>query len=214
MEFQHVASKDRCAFICGGTRTQFRCVGAGGWRRRRWRRRGRRGRRWQWSRWSERRIRNHRQLEAAGAAVRAATALLNPPAAKAVRLAMALLNPPAARARIALTRQGRELGRGALVRTAKVNCNRHPTPSCGTSIGRQHYLSILDRSHSLLCLTVQGWHEPRPWLRHGRGFESTREGHTKDRVYAANLVMMIILASTFTWAPTLRHEPSALLAAR
>ena len=59
--------------------------------------------------------------QAAGAAVRVATALLNPPAAKAVRLAMALLNPPAARARIALTRQGRELGRGAPVRTAKVN---------------------------------------------------------------------------------------------
>jgi hypothetical protein len=73
--------------------------------------------------------------QAAGAAVRVATALLNPPAAKAVRLAMALLNPPAARARIVLTRQGRELGRGAPVRTAKVNCNRHPTPSCGTSIG-------------------------------------------------------------------------------
>jgi hypothetical protein len=63
MEFQHVASKDLCDFICGGTRTQFRCVGAGGWRRRRWRRRGRRGRRWQWSRWSGRRIRNHRQLK-------------------------------------------------------------------------------------------------------------------------------------------------------
>ena len=40
MEFQHVASKDRCAFIRGGTRTQFRCVGAGGWRGRRWRGRG------------------------------------------------------------------------------------------------------------------------------------------------------------------------------
>jgi hypothetical protein len=150
--------------------------------------------------------------QAAGAAVRAATALLNPPAAKAVRVEIMLLNRPAARARIALTRQGRELGREALVRTAKVNCNRHPTPSCGTSIGRQHYLSILDRSHSLLRLTVQGWHEPpRPWLRHGRGFECTREGHTKDRVCAANLVM---IASTFTSAPTLRHEPSALLAAR
>ena len=74
--------------------------------------------------------------QAAREAVRAATALLNPPAAKAVRLAMALLNPPEARAKIALTPQGRELARGALVRTAKVNCNRHPTPSCGTSIGR------------------------------------------------------------------------------
>ncbi len=105
--------------------------------------------------------------QAAGPAVRAATALLNPPAAKAVPLAMALLSRPAARAKIALTPQGRELGRGALVRTVKVNCNRHPTPSCGTSIGRQHYLSILDRSHSLLCLTVQGWHESpsvaAPW---------------------------------------------------
>jgi hypothetical protein len=66
MEFQHVASKNLCAFICGGTRTQFRCVGAGGWRRRRWCRRGRRRRRWQWSRWSERSIRDHRQLKRPG----------------------------------------------------------------------------------------------------------------------------------------------------
>ena len=62
--------------------------------------------------------------QAAGPAVRPATALLNPPAAKAVRLAMALRNPPAARARTALTPRGRELGRGALVRTAKANCRR------------------------------------------------------------------------------------------
>jgi hypothetical protein len=62
-EYQHVSSKSISTVICGGTRTQFRCVGARGWRRRRWRRRGRRGRRWQWSRWSERRIRNHRQLD-------------------------------------------------------------------------------------------------------------------------------------------------------
>jgi hypothetical protein len=75
--------------------------------------------------------------QAAGPVVRAATALLNPPAAKAVRVEILLLNLPAARARIALTRQGRALGRGALVRTVKKNCNRHPTPSCGTSIGRQ-----------------------------------------------------------------------------
>ena len=60
-----------------------------------------------------------RAPQAAGPAVRAATALLNPLAAKAVRMAMALLNPPAARAKIALTRQGRELGRAALVRTVK-----------------------------------------------------------------------------------------------
>jgi hypothetical protein len=72
---------------------------------------------------------------AAGAAVRAATALLNPPAAKAVRRAMALLNPPAARAKIAFTRQGRALGRAARVRTAEVDGNRHSTLSCGTSIG-------------------------------------------------------------------------------
>jgi hypothetical protein len=126
---------------------------------------------------------------------------------------MALRNPPAARARIALTPQGRELGRGAPVRTAK---ELQPPPNSvvwNVLSGRQRYLSILDRSHSLLCLRVQAWHEPRPWLRHGRGFEYTREGHTKDRVCAANL-LMIILASTFTWAPTLRHEPSALLAAR
>src|SRR3954452_20085467 len=45
--------------------------------------------------------------QAAGPAARAATALLNPPAAKAVRLAMALLNPPAARAKIASIPQGR-----------------------------------------------------------------------------------------------------------
>jgi hypothetical protein len=150
---------------------------------------------------------------AAGAAVRAATALLNPPAAKAVRLAMALLNPPAARARIALTRQGRELGRGALVRTVKKTVTAIQLRRVERLSGDRHYLSILGQSHSLLCLSIQGWHENRPWLRHGRGFECTREGHTKDRVCAANL-LMIILASTFTWAPTLRHEPSALLAAR
>jgi hypothetical protein len=66
--------------------------------------------------------------QAAGAAVRPETALRNPPAAKAVRLAIALRNPPAARARTALTPQGRESGRGALVRTVKVKCRR-PTAS-------------------------------------------------------------------------------------
>ena len=73
--------------------------------------------------------REPRAPQAAGPAVRAETALLNPPAAKAVRLAMALLNPPEARAKIALTPQGRELGRAALVRTVKVNCNGHSTPT-------------------------------------------------------------------------------------
>ena len=57
--------------------------------------------------------------QAARRAVRAATASLNPPAAKAVRLAIPLLNPPAARAKIASIPQGRELGRGTLVRALK-----------------------------------------------------------------------------------------------
>ena len=48
--------------------------------------------------------------QAAREAVRAATALLNHPAAKAVRLAILLLNRPAVRAKIALIPQGRELG--------------------------------------------------------------------------------------------------------
>jgi hypothetical protein len=48
--------------------------------------------------------------QAAREAVRAATAFLNPPAAKAVRLAIPLLNLPAVRAKIALIPQGRELG--------------------------------------------------------------------------------------------------------
>jgi hypothetical protein len=48
--------------------------------------------------------------QAAREAVRAATALLNRPAAKAVRLAILLLNHPAVRAKIALIPQGRELG--------------------------------------------------------------------------------------------------------
>ena len=48
--------------------------------------------------------------QAAREAVRAATALLNRPAAKAVRLAILLLNRPAVRAKIALIPQGRELG--------------------------------------------------------------------------------------------------------
>ena len=49
---QHVTSNYPGAFIAGGTRTQFRCDGAGGWR----------GRRWWWSRRCERRIR-YRQLK-------------------------------------------------------------------------------------------------------------------------------------------------------
>jgi hypothetical protein len=53
--------------------------------------------------------------QAAGPAVRAATALLNPLAAKAVRMAMALLNPPAARAKTVSIPQGPELDRGAPV---------------------------------------------------------------------------------------------------
>jgi hypothetical protein len=105
--------------------------------------------------------------QAAGAAVRVATALLNPPAAKAVRLAMALLNPPAARARIALTRQGRELGRGALVRTVKKTVTAIQVRRVERLSGDRHYLSILDQSHSLLCLQIQGWHETpsvaAPW---------------------------------------------------
>ena len=48
--------------------------------------------------------------QAAGPAVRAATALLNRPAGKAVQLAILLLNRPAVRAKIALIPQGRELG--------------------------------------------------------------------------------------------------------
>ena len=47
--------------------------------------------------------------QAAREAVRAATALLNHPAAKAVRLAILLLNRPAVRAKIALIPQEREL---------------------------------------------------------------------------------------------------------
>ena len=57
-----------------------------------------------------------RATQAAGAALRAATALLNPPAAKAIRRAMALLKPPAARAKIASIPQGRELDRETTVR--------------------------------------------------------------------------------------------------
>ena len=48
--------------------------------------------------------------QAAREAVRAATALLNRPAAKAVRLAILLLNRPAVRAKIASIPQGPELG--------------------------------------------------------------------------------------------------------
>ena len=96
---QNVTSNYLGAFIGGGTRTQFRCDGTGGWR----------GRRWWWSRRCERRIR-HQGNQAAREAVRAATALLNHPAAKAVRLAILLLNRPAVRAKTALIPQGRELG--------------------------------------------------------------------------------------------------------
>jgi hypothetical protein len=49
--------------------------------------------------------------QAAREAVRAATALLNRPAAKAVRPVTLLLNRPAVRAKIALIPQGPELGR-------------------------------------------------------------------------------------------------------
>jgi hypothetical protein len=48
--------------------------------------------------------------QAAREAVRAATALLNRPAAKAVQLAILLLNRPAVRAKTVLIPQGRELG--------------------------------------------------------------------------------------------------------
>ena len=74
--------------------------------------------------------------QAARQGVRAATALLNPPAAKAVRLAIPLLNLPAARGKIASIRQGRELGRGArpgaLVRALKSNRTASPA-----KIGRE-----------------------------------------------------------------------------
>jgi hypothetical protein len=53
---------------------------------------------------------------AARGAVRAATALHNPPVAEAVRVEILLLNLPVARARIASIPQGRELGREAPVR--------------------------------------------------------------------------------------------------
>jgi hypothetical protein len=52
-----------------------------------------------------------RATQAAREAVRAATALLNRPAAKAVRPVTLLLNRPAVRAKIALIPQGPELGR-------------------------------------------------------------------------------------------------------
>ena len=65
--------------------------------------------------------------QAAREAVRAATALLNHPAAKAVRLAILLLNRPAVRAKIALIPQGRELAlvppRGA---RAEPPCGKFP----------------------------------------------------------------------------------------
>jgi hypothetical protein len=93
--------------------------------------------------------------QAAGPAVRAATALLNPLAAKAVRMAMALLNPPAAPAKIVLTPQ------------LKVNCNRHQ----GAAL---------------------------PWDNQGI-----------DLRFPA-----IAMIQAFTSAPPLRHEPSALRAAR
>ena len=99
---QHVTSNYLGAFIDGGTRTRFRCHGTGRW----WR-----GRRRWWSRRCERRIRNHnKRLEEA---VRAATALLNHPAAKAVRLAILLLNRPAVRAKIAINSPGTGVGPGS-----------------------------------------------------------------------------------------------------
>jgi hypothetical protein len=114
--------------------------------------------------------------QAAGPVVRAATALLNPPAAKAVRVEILLLNLPAARARIALTRQGRALGRGALVRTVKKTVSAIQLRPVERLSGDRHYLSILDQSHSLLCLPIQGWHETpsvaAPWA----GFRMHRNG--------------------------------------
>ena len=94
--------------------------------------------------------------QAAREAVRAATALLNRPAAKAVRLAILLLNRPAVRAKIALIPQGRELGlvlrRGACadaeptarLGVSSVACRRIPVPGSlidphwpGSDVGRQ-----------------------------------------------------------------------------
>ena len=110
MEFQHVASKYLGAFIGSGTRTQFRGLGAGRWR-------GAAGVAQVALAVEQVERAAHPEpqaTQAAREAVRVATALLNPPAAKAVRVAIALLNPPAARAKIASIPQGRELGRGSL----------------------------------------------------------------------------------------------------
>ena len=68
--------------------------------------------------------------QAAREAVRAATALLNRPAAKAVRLAILLLNRPAVRAKIALIPQGRELG---LVLRRGACADAEPTARLGVS---------------------------------------------------------------------------------
>ena len=87
--------------------------------------------------------------QAAREAVRAATALLNHPAAKAVRLAILLLNRPAVRAKIALIPQGRELG---LVPRRGACADAEPT-------ARLDVLSWLaaEFRRPAPCLTLMGW---------------------------------------------------------
>jgi len=79
--------------------------------------------------------------------------------------------PPAARAKIVLTSQGRELGRGTVLRALKVNCNRHQ----GAAL---------------------------PWDNQGI-----------DLRFPA-IAMIQASVQAFTSASPLRHEPSALRAAR
>jgi len=90
--------------------------------------------------------------QAAREAVRAATALLNHPAAKAVRLAILLLNRPAVRAKIALIPQGREL---ALVPRRGARAE----PPCGSAFSRWLAADVeahFPRCRSLLGSTVGG----------------------------------------------------------
>jgi hypothetical protein len=146
---------------------------------------------------------------AAGTAVRAATALLSPPAGKAVQLAMVLRNPPAAPARIASIPQGRALGRGALVRTVNVNC--HPTPSGGTSIGRQALPEHLGSNHltaSSAYRSPVGTNPVRGWAM--GGVSNARATVTRRYRMRGEPGHDDILASTFTSAPTLREQRCAV----
>jgi hypothetical protein len=110
--------------------------------------------------------------------VRAATALLNRPAAKAAQLAILLLNRPAVRAKIALIPQGRELGlvprRGACAKS---------TGSPVEIIGVRAPSDLAPLRQSFLCALLTGKPPVHPFI--GLSFDSKGEDRMSKKLDAA-----------------------------